>query len=97
MRAMVWGGVRALLRAAIDLLSLTAASANGERRPQAQEDTAQQSVLVIPARADFPLQAYFHGANKSVLVQFPFALRDVLVSSPDIVDAVVQSSNRGCS
>jgi pilus assembly protein CpaC len=92
---MVWGGVRALLLAAFGLLSLTAASANGERRPQAQEDTAQQSVLVIPARADFPLSRRISmGANESVLVQFPFELRDVLVSSPDIVDAVVQSSNR---
>jgi pilus assembly protein CpaC len=34
------------------------------------------------------------GTNKSVLVQFPFELRDVLVSAPDIVDAVVQSSDR---
>lgn len=95
MRAMVWGGVRALVFAAIGFLSVTAAVANGERRPQSNEDAAQQSLLVIPARADFPLSRRISmGANKSVLVQFPFELRDVLVSSPDIVDAVVQSSNR---
>ena len=95
MRAMVWGGVRALEFAAIGFLSLTAAVANGERRPQSNEDAAQQSLLVIPARADFPLSRRISmGANKSVLVQFPFELHDVLVSSPDIVDAVVQSSNR---
>ena len=29
-----------------------------------------------------------------MLVQFPFELKDVLVSDPDKVDAVVQSSNR---
>ncbi|MFZ0853341.1 MAG: type II and III secretion system protein family protein [Hyphomicrobiaceae bacterium] len=74
---------------------MTAVVANGERRPQSNEDAAQQSLLVIPARADFPLSRRISmGANKSVLVQFPFELRDVLVSSPDIVDAVVQSSNR---
>jgi pilus assembly protein CpaC len=95
MRAMVWGGVRALLCAVIGFLSMTPAAANGERRPQANDDVAQQSLLVIPARADFPLSRRISmGANKSVLVQFPFELRDVLVSSPDIVDAVVQSSNR---
>ena len=95
MRVMVWGGVRALVFAAIGFLSLTAAVANGERRPQSNADAAQQLLLVISARADFPLSRRISmGANKSVLVQFPFELRDVLVSSPDIVDAVVQSSNR---
>jgi pilus assembly protein CpaC len=95
MRAMVWGGVRALLCAAIGFSSMMPAAANGERRAQANDDVAQQSLLVIPARADFPLSRRISmGANKSVLVQFPFELRDVLVSSPDIVDAVVQSSNR---
>jgi pilus assembly protein CpaC len=34
------------------------------------------------------------GASKSLLVQFPFELRDVLVSDPEKMDAVVQSSNR---
>jgi pilus assembly protein CpaC len=95
MRAMVWGGLRALLFAALGLLSLTPAAANGERRSQGHDEVAQQSLLVIPARADFPLSRRISmGANKSVLVQFPFELRDVLVSAPDIVDAVVQSSNR---
>jgi pilus assembly protein CpaC len=95
MRAMVWGGLRALLFAALALSSLTPAAANGERRSQVHDEVAQQSLLVIPARADFPLSKRISmGANKSVLVQFPFELRDVLVSAPDIVDAVVQSSNR---
>jgi pilus assembly protein CpaC len=62
---------------------------------QANDEVAQQSLLVIPARADFPLcRCISMGTNKSVLVQFPFELRDVLVSAPDIVDAVVQSSDR---
>ena len=34
------------------------------------------------------------GLGKSLLVQFPFELKDVLVSDPDKVDAVVQASNR---
>ena len=34
------------------------------------------------------------GRNKSLLVEMPRDLRDVMVSSPDIMDAVVQSANR---
>src|SRR5690606_36157417 len=34
------------------------------------------------------------GAGKSLLVEFDFELRDVLVSDPQGVDAVVQTSNR---
>ena len=34
------------------------------------------------------------GANKSMLVELPRELRDVVVSDPSILDAVVQSSNR---
>ncbi len=34
------------------------------------------------------------GVNKSMLVELSHELRDVVVSSPDIMDAVVQSSNR---
>ncbi|MFM9851015.1 MAG: type II and III secretion system protein family protein [Hyphomicrobiaceae bacterium] len=34
------------------------------------------------------------GRNKSTLVEMPRELRDVIVSNPEIMDAVVQSSNR---
>ena len=34
------------------------------------------------------------GRNKSMLVEMPRELRDVIVSNPEIVDAVVQTSNR---
>jgi pilus assembly protein CpaC len=34
------------------------------------------------------------GRNKSALIEFPRELRDVIVSNPEIMDAVVQSSNR---
>ena len=45
--------------------------------------------------ATFPLAKRVSlGPGKSVLVQFPFELKDVLVSDPEKVDAVVQSSNR---
>jgi pilus assembly protein CpaC len=34
------------------------------------------------------------GRNKSMLIEMPRELRDVIVSNPEIVDAVVQTSNR---
>ena len=34
------------------------------------------------------------GRNKSVMIELPRELRDVVVSAPEIMDAVVQSSNR---
>ncbi|MFM1813607.1 MAG: hypothetical protein RLZ98_302, partial [Pseudomonadota bacterium] len=34
------------------------------------------------------------GANKSMLIELPRELRDVVVSAPEVMDAVVQTSNR---
>ena len=59
------------------------------------EDSLQQSVLRIPANGNFPISKRATlGRGKSLLVQFPFELKDVLVADPEKVDAVVQSSNR---
>jgi pilus assembly protein CpaC len=58
-------------------------------------DSVRNSVLQISARGPFPMTTQVSlGASKSLLVQFPFELRDVLVSDPEKLDAVVQSSNR---
>lgn len=59
------------------------------------EDLSQHSVLNVPARAAYPLaKRVAIGLSKSILVQFPFELKDVLVADPEKVDAVVQASNR---
>jgi pilus assembly protein CpaC len=65
-------------------------------RPQVRTGALlQDSVLQIPARGPFPMTTKLAvGVSKSVLVQFPFELKDVLVSDPERMDAVVQSSNR---
>jgi len=64
------------------------AGAQGGRVP---EDAFWQ----VPANASFPMVRQISlGLGKSFLLQFPFELKDVVVSSPDKVDAVVQSSNR---
>jgi pilus assembly protein CpaC len=53
------------------------------------------SVLRISARGDMlQTRSVALGAGKSMLVEFDFDLRDVLVSDPKSVDAVVQTSNR---
>lgn len=55
----------------------------------------QDSVLRIPANAAFPLSKRIDlGVGRSMVVQFPIPLKDVLVSDPKVLDAVVQSSDR---
>ncbi len=55
----------------------------------------RDSVLRIPANAAFPLSKRIDlGVGRSIVVQFPVPLKDVLVSDPSLMDAVVQSSNR---
>ncbi|MDX2204352.1 MAG: type II and III secretion system protein family protein [Hyphomicrobiaceae bacterium] len=59
------------------------------------EDLSQHSVLKVPANAAYPLaKRVAIGLSKSILIQFPFELKDVLVADPEKVDAVVQASNR---
>lgn len=53
------------------------------------------SVMRISARGDATQsRSIALGAGKSMLVEFDFELRDVLVSDPKSVDAIVQTSNR---
>ncbi|WP_072395050.1 type II and III secretion system protein family protein [Hyphomicrobium sp. CS1GBMeth3] len=68
------------------LVMATAAGANGDGA----------SLMRISAEgADGPqTRSVALGAGKSMLVEFDFELRDVLVSDPQSVDAVVQTSNR---
>ena len=55
----------------------------------------RDSVLQIPANAAFPLSKRLGlGVGRSIIVQFPTPLKDVLVSDPTLMDAVVQSSDR---
>jgi pilus assembly protein CpaC len=55
----------------------------------------RDSVLRIPPNAAFPLSKRIDlGVGRSIVVQFPIPLKDVLVSDPQMMDAVVQSSDR---
>ena len=53
------------------------------------------SVLNIPARSTFPIAKKITlGVGRSMMVQFPMELRDVMVADPSKVDAIVQTSDR---
>jgi len=85
----------ALLLAAIGVWGCPPAAFSGEPKASPFEDISRHSVLQIPSRGNFPLAKRISlGLSKSVMVQFPFDLKDVLVSDPDKVDAVVQASDR---
>jgi pilus assembly protein CpaC len=57
--------------------------------------TTHHSVLQVRESDTLPAtRGVTIGRNKSMLVELPRDLRDVVVSNPEILDAVVQSSNR---
>jgi len=59
------------------------------------EEINHTSVLRIDDNEGFPQSRHVRvGRNKSMMIDFPRELRDVMVSDPEILDAVVQSSNR---
>lgn len=58
-------------------------------------NSSHDSVLQIRANEALPQRrAIVVGHNKSVMVELPRDLRDVVVSNPEFMDAIVQSSNR---
>ncbi|MDX2259736.1 MAG: type II and III secretion system protein family protein [Hyphomicrobiaceae bacterium] len=96
-----WGSALARVAAAlVGILILAAgneAVANGGRAlPSAPgQDGVHNSMLRIPDTHEIPVRRNVRiGLGKSVLVEFPRDVRDVLVSNPQAVDAVVLSSNR---
>lgn len=76
----------------------TSAAAGGRSQGHAAAGSAystHQSLLRIHHGEPLPQSRRINvGANKSMLVELPRELRDVVVSDPEVMDAVVQSSNR---
>lgn len=76
----------------------TAALAGGDlpNEPQTiSAASAHQSFIRISDNAELPVRRNIKiGLGKSVLIEFPRDVRDVMVSNPAAVDAVVLSSNR---
>ena len=83
MRMLPRGVARALLLALIGAV-VAPLVAIGADRPTRPGDGIQNSVLQVPARGPFPMTMKIPlGVSKSMLVQFPFELKDVLVADPE--------------
>lgn len=69
---------------------------SGHRKDRGEPAPGQhRSVLAIPDSAALPLtKKVTIGLDKSMLVELPTDVGDVLVSNPEVVDAVVQTSRR---
>lgn len=92
-------GVAAAMLSPAGLDQALAQGSQGKRNTSAVQQPAfttdHQSSIRIGERDGFPVHRGIKlGRNKSVLVELSRELRDVVVSAPDIMDAVVQSSNR---
>lgn len=88
------------IAAALFLGAVSSAAAGGDGALRGRQagipfTTTHSSVIQIRANEALPQRrAIVVGLNKSVIVELPRELRDVVVSSPEHMDAVVQSSNR---
>ncbi len=61
----------------------------------AQETIVHKSTLIISPETEFPVARSARlGQDKSMVIEMPTRLGNVVVSNPDIVDAVVQTTNR---
>ena len=87
-------------RASMAAVLLVATAATGwadkvATRGGGEPQLGRDSVLRIPGNAAFPLTKRLGlGVGRSIVVQFPMPLKDVLVSDPQFLDAVVQASDR---
>jgi pilus assembly protein CpaC len=91
-----------LVRAAsaiVILVGIGADAATAQARDRSTDpavsEPGHRSLLRIPAGGPFPVtRRVTIGVDKSMLVEVPIDLADVLVSKPDVLDAVVQTSRR---
>jgi pilus assembly protein CpaC len=85
---------RALSAVALALTMAFGAPAGAQvhRSTEAQPDG---SVMQIPARSNFPISKKITlGVGRSLMMQFPMELRDVMIADPSKLDAIVQTSDR---
>ena len=102
MRMTFRGMVSALLLAGVGIWASSPAALAQGRAAERSGEILDNSFWRVPANANFPLTPSSRppspsvklGLGKSFMVEFPFELKDVVISAPDKVDAVVQSSNR---
>ncbi len=74
---------------------ISRASKAGSAKIVAPVEPGHRSVLVIPPSAALPIVKKVNiGLDKSMMVELPVDVTNVLVSNPEVVDVVVQSSRR---
>ncbi len=85
---------RALSAVAL-LLAMAMGAPSSAQMHRATEAAPDGSVMQIPARSNFPISRKITlGVGRSMMMQFPMELRDVMVADPTKVDAIVQTSDR---
>ncbi|MGW8369470.1 MAG: type II and III secretion system protein family protein [Gammaproteobacteria bacterium] len=76
-------------------LGLSSAAGVGAAERGGAPSNEHSSLLTIASGTPLPASRRVSiGVNKSMLVEFPVRLTNVLVSNPDVLDAVVQNSNQ---
>jgi pilus assembly protein CpaC len=67
----------------------------GKRMGEAAANGHENSVVRIAANSNFPVnRAVNIGVGRSVMIQFPMELKDVMVSDPEKVDIILQTNDR---
>ena len=94
-----WRAAARALMVLAPVMLAAIAPALAQQRGQSERDLAglseYQSVIRIENTGGTPVRRSVKvGLGKSVLVEFPREVRDVMVSNPAVIDAVVLSSNR---
>lgn len=87
-------GLRALALTSMFLAAAAAVAAAGSRSGDLI-DTQHRSIMRIAPGSDFPVtRKVTVGLDKSMLIEVPSDLQNVLVSNPEVIDAVVQTSRQ---
>jgi len=90
----------AAVRVLLALASAIAAAGSGATQPGAQErwqttEPDHRSHIIVPSKTRFPVARKITiGLDKSMLIELPVDLQNVLVSNPEVLDAVIQSSRQ---
>ncbi len=87
-------GLRAFALASMFLAAAAAVAAAGSKSGD-QFDPQHRSIMRIAPGSDFPVtRKVTVGLDKSMLIEVPSDLQNVLVSNPEVIDAVVQTSRQ---
>jgi pilus assembly protein CpaC len=90
-----WKVVLALSVAGAVSWAAPAAAQPGARDPFGVTEPEHKSHVVVPPNTRFPITRRITiGVDKSMLIELPIDLQNVLVSNPEVLDAVVQSSRQ---